>query len=304
MQSITVYAYAKINLFLGILGEYGQGFHALAMVMQSIALADTIALIAHPTISLTCNDPTLPRDPRNLAYRAVQLLQEHTRTHRGISIHLEKNIPVGAGLGGGSADAAAVLVGLNQLWQLGLTLPELAELGSRLGSDVPFCVMGGTMFATGRGEILEPLPPLNLHLALLKPRDISISTPWAYQTHRQLRTHHPDWQPTSIQPLLHAIQNQGSPADLAPHLHNDLEWPVLREYPHLCDLKSSLAQHPLCLAALMSGSGSAFFALCRDPDAAHSLAAQFRSAELDTWAVGSLDHSTTLSHSSPPTNKY
>jgi 4-diphosphocytidyl-2-C-methyl-D-erythritol kinase len=294
MQSITVYAHAKINLFLGIVGEYGQGFHAVAMVLQSISLADTLTLTPHPSLTLTCDHPSLPRDPRNLAYRAAQLLQEHTRTHQGIAIHLQKHIPIGAGLAGGSADAAAVLVGLNHLWHLGLTLPELAELASQLGSDVPFCVMGGTMLATGRGEILEPLPPLHLHLVILKPRDLSISTPWAYQTHRQLRAHHPDWQPTPIQPLLQAIHRQASPAALAPHLHNDLEWPVFLEHPPLADLKTALAAHPQCLAALMSGSGSALFALCPDAPAAHHLAKTFRSPTLETWAVTSLDHGISL----------
>lgn len=291
MQSVTVYAHAKINLFLGIVGEYEQGFHALAMVMQSISLADTLTLAPHPTITLTCDVPDLPTDPRNLAYRAAQLLQEQTRTAAGIAIHLQKKIPIGAGLGGGSADAAAVLVGLNHLWHLGLTLPELAELGSRLGSDVPFCVLGGTMLATGRGEILEPLPPLNLHLTLVKPRDLSISTAWAYQTHRHLRSQFP-WQPTPIQPLLHAIQNQGS---LAPHLHNDLEWPVLLHYPHLSELKQTLARDPRCQAALMSGSGSAFLALCPDAQSAQDLAQRLRSPSLETWAVHSVDHGVTLS---------
>ncbi|MEN9220313.1 MAG: 4-(cytidine 5'-diphospho)-2-C-methyl-D-erythritol kinase [Thermostichales cyanobacterium BF4_bins_65] len=290
MQSVTVYAHAKINLFLGIVGEYEQGFHALAMVMQSIALADTLTLIPQSGLSLVCDHPELPTDSRNLAYRAAQLLQEYSHSHQGIAIHLQKKIPIGAGLGGGSANAAAVLVGLNHLWQLGLTLPELAQLGSQLGSDVPFCVMGGTMLATGRGEVLEPLPPLDLHLTLVKPRDLSISTAWAYQRHRQLRSQHP-WQPTPIQPLLQAIHNQRS---LAAYLHNDLEWPVLSTYPHLAELKQTLAGDPRCLGALMSGSGSAFFALCPDAEAARHLAEQLRSPSLDTWATHSLDRGLTL----------
>ncbi|GAB4211494.1 MAG: 4-(cytidine 5'-diphospho)-2-C-methyl-D-erythritol kinase [Synechococcales cyanobacterium] len=292
--AITVYGHAKINLFLGIVGEYGQGFHALAMVMQSISLADALTLTPAIDIQLTCDHPTLPCDARNLAFRAAQLLQERSQSHRGVTIHIEKRIPIGAGLAGGSADAAAVLVGLNHLWGLGLTLPELAELGSQLGSDIPFCVMGGTMLATGRGEVLEPLSPLTLPLLLIKPNDVSIATPWAYQTHRQLRQQHPGWQVTPIQPMLEAIEHIHSPSDLIPHLHNDLEWPVLLQHPDLADLKASLQQDPDVLGVLMSGSGSAFFTLVADDDAAKRCAARWQSPTLSTWAVRTLDHGVTV----------
>ncbi len=158
MQACTLIARAKINLYLEILGSRPDGYSEVAMVLQSIHLADRLQLKCRPHgIHLTCDRPEVPADARNLAYQAAELLQKECHSAAGVEIHIEKHIPVAAGLAGGSADAAAVLVGLNQLWGLGLTVGELQSLAARLGSDIPFCIQGGTQLATGRGEVLEPL---------------------------------------------------------------------------------------------------------------------------------------------------
>lgn len=166
MQSYSLFAPAKINLHLEIIGDRTDGYHELVMIMQSVNLGDIIHLRANGTdeIRLFCQNPQVPLDDTNLAYKAVRLVQEKyptlSRNYGGIDITIEKNIPVAAGLAGGSSNAAAVLVGLNLMWNLGLTQPELKDLGALLGSDVPFCISGGTAIATGRGEQIEPLPDL------------------------------------------------------------------------------------------------------------------------------------------------
>lgn len=148
MQACTLIARAKINLYLEILGSRPDGYSEVAMVLQSIHLADRLQLKSRPHgIHLTCDRPEVPADARNLAYQAAELLQKECHSAAGVEIHIEKHIPVAAGLAGGSADAAAVLVGLNQLWGLGLTVGELQSLAARLGSDIPFCIQGGN--ATG-----------------------------------------------------------------------------------------------------------------------------------------------------------
>ena len=167
MSGYTLTAPAKINLYLEILGDRPDGFHELVMVMQTIGLYDHIDVRPHRggSIHLACQHPQVPLNESNIAYRAAQLMMRRfPKAHEkfgGVDITIEKNIPVAAGLAGGSGNGAAVLVGLNLLWQLGLTQPDLWELAAELGSDVPFCISGGTAIATGRGEILDPLPDLD-----------------------------------------------------------------------------------------------------------------------------------------------
>ena len=152
-------ARAKINWTLDIVGQRTDGYHLMDMLMQPVTLADDITLTPADEISLTTGgSPLLPADERHLAYRAALALKKHTGYPQGVSIHVEKHIPVGAGMGGGSADAAGVLIGLNQMWGLHLPLEELEAVGLTLGADVPFCIRGGLTRTTGIGEIMEPLP--------------------------------------------------------------------------------------------------------------------------------------------------
>ena len=188
---ITLLANAKINLYLEIIGSRPDGFHELVMVMQSVALSDRITLkrVSGPYIYINCDHPQVPTDTQSLAYKAVTLLQKQfpirTIQQCGVEITIEKHIPVGAGLAGGSANAAAVLIGLDVLWNLGLTRLELQALGAVLGSDVPFCLAGGCAIATGRVEEVDVLRQSpKLFAVLAKYESLSVSTPWAYKTYR------------------------------------------------------------------------------------------------------------------------
>jgi 4-diphosphocytidyl-2-C-methyl-D-erythritol kinase len=276
MHSLSLVAPAKINLYLEILGNRPDGFHELVMILQSIELADRVDLKTSDTekIHLYCNHPEVPTDETNLAYRAAKLMcdafPDVYANYGGVSIRIEKNIPVAAGLAGGSADAAAVLVGINMMWNLGLTQPELQELAAKLGSDIPFCVSGGTAIATGRGEKLDGIKDLdNLWVVLAKYNNISVSTPWAYQTYRQQYSDSYVSDTAGIKsrtakvhssPLVRAITNRQA-STIGKLLHNDLEKVVLPEYPQVNELRAAFGTADI-LGTMMSGSGPTVFALC------------------------------------------
>jgi 4-diphosphocytidyl-2C-methyl-D-erythritol kinase len=184
MRAYSLVAPAKINLYLEIIGSRADGYHELAMVMQSVNLADRLDLYANGTdaIRVHCDHPLVPSDQSNLAYRAAELMAKQFPDcfdkYGGVDITVDKQIPVGAGLAGGSTNAAAVLVGLDLMWELGLTQSELQEIGAKLGSDVPFCIAGGTAIATGRGEKISPLPDLDHLVAVLgqTPQPVSLDS--------------------------------------------------------------------------------------------------------------------------------
>ena len=275
MRSYSLIAPAKFNLYLEIIGDRSDGYHELAMVLQSIDLADQVDLrsLSTDTISVRCAHPQVPESRANLAYQAAALMaaefSDAFAQFGGVEITIDKRIPIAAGLAGGSSNAAAVLVGLDLLWQLGLTQSELEELGSQLGSDVPFCIAGGTAIATGRGERLSPLPSVdNLYVVLGKYRHLDVATAWAYQTYRanfgnayvnkQDLTSRAAAVPSSsmVQAIIHEDQVQ-----IGQRLHNDLERVVIPAYPQILQLKETF-QNAGCLGAMMSGSGSTVFALC------------------------------------------
>lgn len=299
MRAYTLIAPAKINLLLEIIGDRPDGFHELTMVLQSVALADLIDLrpLSVDRIQLHCDHPQLPVDQRNLAYRAADLMMQRFPGLSGVEITVHKRIPVGAGLAGGSADAAAVLVGLDLMWQLGLTQTELQEMGAQLGSDVPFCITGGTTLAVGRGEELSPLPDLeDLYVILAKYRSLSVSTPWAYQTYRQQYGASYAQTPAAREVrrrqgasagLLSAIA-QRDHYQIAQHLHNDLERVVLPAHPQVQQLRDWLNQSGV-LGAMMSGSGPTVFALTDSRSQAEEVAATLKSTladpDLDIWVT-------------------
>ncbi|WP_008308851.1 4-(cytidine 5'-diphospho)-2-C-methyl-D-erythritol kinase [Leptolyngbya sp. PCC 6406] len=290
MRLYSLLAAAKINLYLEIMGHRRDGFHELVMVMQSVDLADRVTVRSLPSseIRVQCDHPLVPQDATNLAHRAAALMaakypQAHHH-HGGVEISIEKQIPVGAGLAGGSANAAAVLVGLDMLWQLGLTQGELQTLGAELGSDVPFCIGGGTAIATGRGEQLDSLPsPPNLYAVLGKYQSLSVSTPWAYGTYRQQfeatylqgdEAHSRRRQALHSGPMVSAIAHQDSPA-LGKALYNDLEKVVLPAHPAVADLKAAMVAAG-GLGTLMSGSGPTVFTLTTTREAAETIQEQVR----------------------------
>lgn len=276
MQSCSLIAPAKINLYLEIIGDRPDGFHELVMIMQSVGLADRLDIQPSDTqkIQIYCDHPQVPTDKTNLAYRAAQLMcdtfPQMYANYGGVSIRIKKNIPVAAGLAGGSGNAAAVLVGINLLWKLGLTQPELQDLAAGLGSDIPFCISGGTAIATGRGEKLDDLQPLgNMWVILAKYDNISVSTPWAYQTYRQQysETYISDragiaarTAKVSSGSLVKAIAHHRN-SEIGKLIHNDLEKVVLPTYPQVANLKAAFAAQNV-LGTMMSGSGPTVFALC------------------------------------------
>jgi 4-diphosphocytidyl-2-C-methyl-D-erythritol kinase len=276
MQSYSLIAPAKINLYLEIIGDRPDGFHELVMIMQSVSLADRLDIQPSDTqkIQIYCDHPQVPTDKTNLAYRAAQLMcdtfPQMYANYGGVSIRIEKNIPVAAGLAGGSGNAAAVLVGINLLWKLGLTQPELQDLAAELGSDIPFCISGGTAIATGRGEKLDALQALNnMWVVLAKYDNLSVSTPWAYKTYRQQysNTYVSDTArvksrtaKVSSGSLVRAISHHQS-SEIGKLMHNDLEKVVLPVYPQVAELKSAFATQNI-LGTMMSGSGPTVFALC------------------------------------------
>lgn len=301
MRSYTLTAPAKINLYLEILGDRSDGYHELVMILQSIDLSDQIYLqaISTDTIRVRCDHPQVPTDKTNLAYRAAALMAQQFPNafaqYGGVEIIINKHIPVAAGLAGGSTDAAAVLVGIDLLWRLGLTQSELQELAALLGSDVPFCVAGGTAIATGRGEQLSPLPSLDsLYVVLGKHRSLAVSTAWAYSTYRQQFGSSYVSDLKSLESRARAVHSGGivkaiiheDGEQIGQKLHNDLEKVVLPEYPQVLQLRQAF-QDSGVLGALMSGSGSSVFGLCASFDQAQQVQQQVRAAipdpDLDLW---------------------
>lgn len=300
MRSYSLLASAKINLYLEIIGDRPDGYHELAMVLQSIDLADRIDLraIGTDTIRVRCDHPQVPPDKNNLAYRAADLLAKQfpdaLAKYGGVEIAIHKQIPVAAGLAGGSANAAAVLVGMDLLWQLGLTQSELQELGGTLGSDVPFCIAGGTALATGRGDKLSPLPDLGgLSVVLAKYRNLSISTAWAYQTYRQqfsssyCAAQDLDCRRERLHsgPMVGAIA-QKDRSKIGQLLHNDLEKVALPVYPQVLQLRQAFESAGV-LGTMMSGSGPTVFALAESGEQAQQILERVKSAiaspDLDFW---------------------
>jgi len=240
-------AHAKINLFLNVLGPRPDGFHEIRSVMQALALADQLTIMPEGnSLQLTCSDPALAT-PENLVVKAYHLFYEETGfSPMALHVHLEKNIPVAAGLGGGSSDAASMLMALKQLHGEAVSLEKMA---AQLGSDVPFFLYGGTCLATGRGEKISPLPPLQpREVVLLKPKALEISAASAYQALREENRY---------------VEKDYD--DLVDLLYNDFERVLFPQYPALARAKSKLIQLG-CHATLLSGSGPTLFTILDDPE--------------------------------------
>lgn len=265
MTELTIKAYAKINLTLEIIRRLPSGYHEIKSVMQQTALCDDITIIeAHAGITIESASSNVPRNARNSIWKATALLKERSGVDRGVKFNLVKRIPVGGGMGGGSADAAATLVGLNKFWGLGLSQAELFTISHEIGMDVAFCVLGGTALATGRGEIVEPLPsPPRLPLVIVNP-GIFVSTRTAYEG---LKVDQLTFADRSAQ-MIAAIARRDFDGIVA-SLHNDFERTVLNEYPVIGAAKRDLVEAG-AEAALLSGSGASVFGIARS--AAHARA--------------------------------
>lgn len=268
----------KVNLVLNILGKRPDGFHELESLMHPVPVCDRLRLARTPSgITLTCNEPSLPTDGRNLVYRAAARFLETAAIKQGVRIHLEKNLPLAAGLGGGSGNAATTLLGLNELFDQPLTPVQLNHLAAELGSDVPFFLQSGPALATGRGEIIQPLQPFqalrNAAILLIHP-GFGIATAWAYQQLARFPAAL-NGQPGRAEALATRLAT-GTLSAAATGLYNSLEAPALEKYPLLA-LFQEFLRNEGAAATLMSGSGSTTFALAETQPAAERLAEAFRS---------------------------
>ena len=276
MDKIKLKALGKINLGLDVLGRRPNGYHDVRMVMQTVYLYDQILLekTDKEGISLETNLFYLPVNENNLAYRAAKMLIDEFTIKEGVHISLEKHIPVAAGMAGGSSNAAAVLYGMNRLFQLGLTDQELMERGVKLGADVPYCIMRGTVLAEGIGEELTPLPAMpKCHVLLAKP-PISVSTQKVYEKlDAQEVTEHPD-----IDGILLGLQT-GDLEKITSSMGNVLENVTITEYPQIERIKDVMKEEG-ALNAMMSGSGPTVFGIYDDKMLARRAAARIREEQL------------------------
>lgn len=278
---ISVKAPAKINLTLDVLAKRPDGYHEVEMVMTTVDLADRVDLTLREDgeITLDCSASFVPDDIRNHAYKAAVLMKERYQVRQGVHMYIDKQIPVAAGLAGGSSDAAATLRGLNQLWNLGLTLDELAVLGAEIGSDVPFCVYGGTALAKGRGEHITHLrTPAPCWVILAKP-PVGVSTADVYGNLRvQEIANHP-----LTGQMLRAITEQDFSL-MCQSLGNVLENVTLSLHPQVRQIKELMVASGAD-GVLMSGSGPTVFALVQKEAKVHRIYNALRGFVKDVYVV-------------------
>lgn len=277
MTTLEKQSPCKVNLLLNILGKRKDGFHELETVFHPVNLCDRLTFDRNGAgIQLTCSDATLPTDATNLVHRAAAKFFAATKINEGIHIHLEKKIPMAAGLGGGSGNAAITLLGLNELFGAPLDLPQLHAIAASLGSDVNFFLQSKPALANGRGENVTPLEDFSAlrgaNFFLIHP-GFGISTPWAYRELARFPAAL-NGQPGRAQKLIKVLQG-GDLAAAGREFYNSLEAPALEKYPVLALYQEFLRENGAA-ATLMSGSGSTTFAIFRDQTAAESVVEQFK----------------------------
>lgn len=263
METLTLLAMAKVNLGLDVVRRLENGYHEVNMIMQTIDLYDELTFEKIESgLSLCVDRKELPADDSNLIVKSAKLIMEHYPLPCGVRISLKKNIPMAAGMAGGSTDAAATFHGLNRLFSLGMSIEEMKRLGVQIGADVPFCIVGGTMRSEGIGEVLTPLTDVpEAYLVIAKP-DISVSTKYVYENlHVETIRHHPD-----MKQVENAIA-RGDLDGMCAHMENILETVTEKKYPVIAQLKAGLKQNE-ALTALMSGSGPTVFGIFRERAAA------------------------------------
>ncbi|WP_051083345.1 4-(cytidine 5'-diphospho)-2-C-methyl-D-erythritol kinase [Propionispira raffinosivorans] len=273
LKTLKVDAYAKINLTLDILSKRPDGYHDVSMVMQSIGLCDRIKFSEEPKgsgITLVTNVPGLPCGERNLAYRAAKLMMDTYHIEQGIHMNLTKRIPIAAGLAGGSSNAAAVILAMNEMFCLELSREELCSVGEKIGSDIPFCLCGGTMLAEGRGEKLTRLPVMPQCYVILAKPPVKVSTAWAYQNYQKEQVkEHP-----KTDEILSCLAEKNL-VGIGKLLCNVLESVTINRYKEIDMLKKLMLKHG-AMASLMSGSGPTVFGLTEDAKTAEHIAEQLR----------------------------
>lgn len=274
-NSIVLKSYGKINLGLDVLRRREDGYHEVRMIMQTVGLYDLLTMkkIKDDKIQMTCNLTFLPTDERNLVYKAVKLMKDKYHIKDGVEINLNKRIPVAAGMAGGSSNCAAALKGMNQLFDLGLSIDELCEIGVTLGADVPYCIWGGTALSEGIGEKLSRVDAMPECYILIAKPGISVSTAFVYQNlNLSGLAKHPD-----IDGMLECLRTQDLKG-ICDRLENVLETVTIKEYPIIEEVKKHLMDQG-AMGALMSGSGPTIFAIFQDKKTADNALKSLRSIE-------------------------
>lgn len=262
MEELKLEAFAKINLSLDVIGKKSNGYHEVRMIMQQVDLKDNIYIKERDEgIKIECTNPKVPTDSSNLVYKAYDIIKRKFNINKGVEIKIEKNIPMAAGLAGGSSDCAQVLIGLNKLWNLGLSEKELMEIGVKIGADVPYCIMGGTALAEGIGEKLTKIKGLKEgHILLAKP-NIDVSTAYVYKNLEisEIKKH-PD-----IDKIIKDIEKDIY--SLSKDMVNVLETVTIKKHPEIKKIKEEMIFNG-ALGSLMSGSGPTVFGIFDDIDKA------------------------------------
>ena len=254
-NSIKINAPAKINLVLDVLNRREDGYHNVKMVMQSLELCDVVTVEKTDSgIAISSNSGVVPCDDTNIAYKAAKIMLQKAQSDIGVHIDIQKNIPVAAGLAGGSTDGAAVLVALNSMLDLNLSKNQLMELGGEFGADVPYCVMQGTALAEDTGVKLTRLNPYGNHTVLLVKPDISVSTPWVYKNLDLSSVNHPD-----VDKFIECIKNKQY-KNSYDYMGNVLESVTVKEYPIIDEIKKKMYSLGAAVS-LMSGSGPTVFGI-------------------------------------------
>ncbi|HEY8890949.1 MAG TPA: 4-(cytidine 5'-diphospho)-2-C-methyl-D-erythritol kinase [Clostridium sp.] len=256
---MLVKAYGKINISLDIVGKREDGYHLLKMIMQNVDLYDSMSFQkCNKGINISCNKPYIPTDDKNLVYKAAELFMDTYDIQEGINIYLKKNIPVAAGMAGGSADAAAVFKALNQIFEVNVGDNELMDLGVKIGADVPYCIIGGTAMCEGIGEIITPLTPFKNHILVLVKPNFGVSTKEVFKNLDINKIFkHPD-----TDAIIKAME-QEKLENVCKNMKNLLENVTLRKYPVLKRIKEDMVKMG-AIGAMMSGSGPTIFAFFDD----------------------------------------
>lgn len=275
-KTVTERGFAKINLHLDITGRMPDGYHRVETVMQTVSLSDeiTVSLREEKGFFATCNVAGVPSDEKNIAVRAANLFCERVGCSFGGEIHIEKSIPMAAGMAGGSADGAATLRALNRLCGMPLTTEELCAIGASLGADVPFCIVGGMAYADGRGDVLHPFPSMPDCCMVVACEGEGVSTPWGYGVVDRRYGNFEDgcgYIPRGTERLREALKHQDLSA-LSQYMYNIFEEPVLAERPVAAKIRELLLKSG-AMGAMMSGSGPSVFAIF-ETDAAAEQAAE------------------------------
>lgn len=262
MDQVSEKAYAKINLGLDVIRRRHDGYHEVKMIMQTVGIHDVLTLkkSGREGVCLMVGQAPLPCDENNLIYKAADMVLRHFQIREGVEITLEKNIPIAAGMAGGSSDAAAVFRGMNRLFQLGMSFSHMQKMGVKIGADVPYCIMGGTALSQGIGEIVSTLPAPPLAYLLIAKPDISVSTKFVYENlHANALSYHPD-----IDGMVEALR-KGNLKGITDRMGNVLETVTEKQYPIIGEIKE-LMKAQGAENSLMSGSGPTVFGIYKDEE--------------------------------------